>query len=326
MRKQNSSRYWNLSRVCICGITILLAPVMTSWGDGLPVCETTGTSVIAESGEDPRQEHSWEVIERIAEAGKLRQSEIRREIQNRGISSGSVAITYLTDLAGGKRELDPRSWRFRVRICLEILQCMPDETSVGVLRRLVESEVNSDATRTEILYSMCLQEGGLAYVEHLLQSQDDSIRGAAICALSRVQSDAQVRLMIQTIRGQEGDLTGTFTAVALSKAQTMLELSQSLSQIGDFGDKLRFLLDWLPYEQPPLPGEPVLGTDPVRTFVWRRLEVLWHEDTKQATRIIEEIGKENARRKNLNERLIADLSAGTCPIPRSAEGEVKEDE
>lgn len=318
MRRQHISTYLKIPRWCVCGLGILCVSVpLIGRADPLKG-GITCPGLAEEIGEKTERDPISDLIEGISKSGRFRRPEVRRVSQGIGISSGRKATDYLTRLEENRQKSEPRCWRLRLEISLEILRCFPDKNSLGVLEELLNSA--DGFAEAEILTTMSLQEGGAERVERFLQSSDDIIRGAAISALSRVWPLENVRVMIETIKKQGVDLAGTSTGRALSKAQQMLDYAEWLSRIDDFGERLCLLLDMGPYAPLPIPVGPRLGTDPARAFVWEELQLLWQENQPLAREIINEYRRSHPERKGFVELVINDLVDGTCPVPRKSPG------
>lgn len=273
-----------------------------------------------------RKSRALEPIDTIAESGANRESEIYREITKSGISDGQVATEYLRKhlLKGPSSGLDRQT-----RICLEIFQCFPDPDSLDVLAKLLKVKTYPVEVQRVILYTMCLQKGGVPRVEVFLNSSDEKLRAAAIGALCCVYPDEKSRSLIQKIREEEGFETGSAIGRAVGSAQSRLDDIQCYFypdsrcfawDSDSFAGRFRYIRDGSPYKMSkvPVPFKETytLGSDPARVFIWEQLQCLWHEDPQQARKMLEEeirTAPDEPGAGEVARHILEDLAVGTCP-------------
>jgi hypothetical protein len=294
MRKKNVYAYGSFVVFCVCGLTLLM-PLLFAWAGDPDVSHNPDTHVVHEDTADSSQKRSQALIDEVAKAGNQWRSKMR-DVNAKDYSSAGTTF-YLNKLVESSSVSNTADWRIRVRICLELLQRMPNTESMGSLRKLAESRSLSDSIRTEALVTIYTQPGGVAYVEEQLHVKNDQMRAAAVRAVSRIWQQKKIKSMVERIRKQEEDLTGTHTGQAIEEARTMLDVSLALSERNGVDAKLQFLLQRLPYEQPPPPSEPFLASDPVSAFVWKQLLDLWQDDPVLARKIIEGYGKTSGKKQ-----------------------------
>ena len=125
---------------CLGVITIVFGISVVARGDGPAAGKHEKDAVSGTEGHETSGKSSTlEIIDGIVESGANRQSEIYREIKKNDVLNGRIATAYLR-----KRVLGDPSKRNdrRMRVCLEILQCMPDPDSLPVLENLSSAKTS----------------------------------------------------------------------------------------------------------------------------------------------------------------------------------------